>query len=136
MATVYGAVLGVKIMSENFAGGTGGVAEVTFTLPAFLTASDTGKLGAGGYDHGIATTDTLATMISKRRRDGKTVTIAPSYAACNAESGLSGTTEVYTSTFTTSSGSLTFKCVDVADSGINATILERPARIMVHYRLS
>lgn len=138
MATIYGAVLGIKVEQEAVSGGTGGVAFVTFTLPAYATSTDTGKLGAGGYDHGVATTDTLATMIQKRRRDGKTVTLAPSYAATMVETGLQGSTQFYVATFTTSSGSLTFKVVDIADSGIDAAsgISDRPVTIAVQYRLS
>ncbi len=70
-------VKGVKFVEEPYGSEKGGVAFITFDLAsvAYTASADTVKLGAGGFDNGVATTDTLAVILSKRRRDGKTVTI-------------------------------------------------------------
>jgi hypothetical protein len=75
MAVRAANVKGIKFLDEP--NGNGGVALITFDIAgvAYTAAADTVKLGSGGYDSGVASTDTLAVMISKRRRDGKTVTL-------------------------------------------------------------
>lgn len=78
MATRFGNVKGIKFLEEPAGADKGGVALVTFDLnsAAYTGGVDTVTLGgSGSFDHGVATTDTLAGMLQKRRRDGKTVTI-------------------------------------------------------------
>lgn len=137
MSTIYGSILGIKLASESVGGGTASVAEVTFEMPAYAT-TDNGKLGAGGYDRGVATTDTLATMIQKQRRDGKTVTLLPVAAgggAVLAESGKQGATSFYAGTWAVTSGSLTFNVTDVAGTELDAAsgVSDRPIRVLVSY---
>ncbi len=75
MAVRAANVKGIKFLEGP--DGKSGVALVTFDIAgvAYTATSDTCKLGSGGFDSGVATTDTLAVMIAKRRRDGKTVTL-------------------------------------------------------------
>jgi len=141
MATIYGHIKGIQLLRESVGGGTEqGFALVTFTLPAYTAASDTGSLGAGGYDRGVATTDSLATMIQKQRRDGKTVTLqnVNNGLCVVVEPGKHGATEFWTDTHAVSSGSITFELCDNAGSEINATsgVSDKAITLGVAYRLS
>ncbi len=105
-------------------------------MPAYTASSDSGSLGAGGKDRGTATTDTLATMISKQRRDGKTVTLK---SAMLCRPGRQSTTRYYTGALTVSSGSLTFNVTQVDESTeIDALsgVRDEPIAILVRYALS
>ncbi len=70
-------VKGIKFLEEPNGSEKGGVALITFDLinTVYTASADTIKLGGGGTDDGVTSTDTLAVMMQKRRRDGKTVTI-------------------------------------------------------------
>lgn len=109
---------------------------VAFEMPAF-TGSDTGKLGgAGGKDRGVATSDTLATIIQKQRRDGKTVTLK---SAMLARPGKQGATRFYTGALVVSAGNLTFT-VTIQDEATAATaaagVRDEPLQVLVRYTLS
>lgn len=141
MATIYASVKGISLLRESIGGGTAqGVALITFTMPAYAASSDAASLGAGGYDRGTATTDTLATMIQKQRRDGKTVTLqnATNGVAMCVEPGKHGATEFWASTFAVSSGSLTFEVSNSAATEIDAAsgVVDKPITVAVAYRLT
>lgn len=141
MATIYGAIQGIQLLRESVGGGTAtGVALVSFTMPAYTASSDNGKLGAGGYDRGEATTATLAAMIQTQRRDGKTVTLsnATNGVAATAEPGKHGSTEFWAGSWAVSSGSLTFNVTDVAASEIDAAsgISDKPILAAVFYTVA
>jgi hypothetical protein len=76
-------IKGIKFLEEPNGADKGGVALVSFDLlnTIYTATSDTVTLGGAGYENGVSTTDTLATMIQNRRRDGKTVTITGVAAA-------------------------------------------------------
>ena len=133
MATIYGSIQGVKILTaEGSSGVMMKVAEVSFTMPAYTASSDSGKLGAGGYDSGVSTTDSLATMIGKRTRNGKTVTI---FDACLGKPGKHSSTVFYADTFAVSSGSLTFELCDVSSSELDAAsgVSDIPLTVLVAF---
>ena len=77
MAVRQANVKGIKFLEEPAGGDKGGVALITFDLVgvAYTAAADTIALGGGGQDAGVTSTDTLAVMMQKRRRDNKTVTL-------------------------------------------------------------
>lgn len=133
MAVIYGSIQGVKILTADVGTGvTMKVAEVSFTMPAYTGSSDNGKLGAGGYDSGTATTDTLATMIGKRTRNGKTVTL---FDACLGRPGKHSSTVFYANTFAVSSGSLTFNVCDSSGSETDAAsgVSDIPLTVLVAF---
>ena len=141
MATIYGEVKGIVLLSENINGTTGNVALVSFEMPAYEDSADSGKLGAGGYDRGVATTDTLATMIQKQRRDGKTVTLPATTAGGGAilcNTGSQGGVEFFAGTFAVTSGSLTFNLTNSAGTEIDAAsgVRDRPISILVAYTVA
>lgn len=143
MATIYGAILGIKLLSESVEGGTGSVAEVTFELPAYTASADNGQLGGGGYDRGAANTASLATMIQNQRRDGKTVTLGnPAATTVSAglcaESGKQGATEFWAGTFTISAGNLLFNVANTSGTEVDAAagIYDRPLKVLVSYRVA
>ena len=87
MAIRQANIKGIKFLEEPRGSDKGGVALVTLDMinPA-VAAADTINVGGsagtnGGTDGGTATTATLATLISNRRRDGKTVVITGVAAA-------------------------------------------------------
>jgi hypothetical protein len=138
MATIYGSIMGIKLLSEPVGGGVRSIAEVTVEMPAYSASSDNGQLGAGGFDRGAATTDSLATMIAKQRRDGKTVTlptVTSGGGAILAESGKHGSTEFFAGTFAVSGGNLTFNVTNSGGTEIDAAsgISDRPLRVLVPY---
>lgn len=77
MAARAGNVKGITFLAEPLGSEKGGVALITFDLinTVFTGGADTITLGGGGQDNGATTTDSLATIISKRRRDGKAVVL-------------------------------------------------------------
>lgn len=77
MAARTANVKGIKIIEEPLGSENVGIALVTFDFinQVVTGGADTVTLGGGGFDAGAASTDTLAVMMQKRRRDGKTVTI-------------------------------------------------------------
>lgn len=133
MAVIQGAIVGVTFDDPHLGGR--GVARVRFTLPAYTAASDTGKLGSGGFIFGTATTDTLETILQNIRRDGKTLNLT---GAMQGETGRHGTTEFYADTAAISTNDVTFEIADVASTEINAAsgISDRPCEILVSYDIS
>jgi hypothetical protein len=77
MAVRQANIKGIKFLEEPTGADKGGVALITFDMinTVYTAAADTIALGGGGQDAGVTSTDTLAVMISKRRRDGKTITL-------------------------------------------------------------
>jgi hypothetical protein len=143
MATIYGAVRGIKVIQEPVSGGTQGAALVSFTIGAYTAASDNGQLGGGGSNNGVSTTNTLAQMIQAARRDGKTVTLGlPAATNVNAammvQSGLHGSTTYYLGGFAISSGNLTFNIANSSGTEIDAAsgVEDRPFQIVVAISLS
>lgn len=145
MAAKYPNVLGVTFLRESPGGNAkSGLALVTLTLPAFTTATDSVQVGGTGTsDRGTATSDSLATIISKRRRDGKTVTLTPVAAgggSTTAQAGKHGTVEFNLGTATISSGNLVYALglTNAAGTGITAAsgVTDRPITICVPYQLS
>ena len=138
MATIYGSITGIKLLSEPVSGGVRSLAEVTFTMPAYTGSTDNGQLGGGGYDRGTATTDSLATMIAKQRRDGKTITLPAAAAgggAVLAENGKHGSTDFFAGTLAVSSSNITFNLTDSAGTEVDAAsgVSDRPIRVVVAY---
>lgn len=142
MATRYASVRGIRFMRESIGSGTGtGFAVVTFEMPDAYTASaDNGQLGGGGFDRGAATTDSLQTIISKQRRDGKTVTLqnATVGLATTLQPGKQGATEFWAGTFAISSGNITFNLCNSAGTEIDAAsgVTARCIALGVSYTLS
>lgn len=143
MATIYGDIQGIKWLEESVGEPGTAVAKITFVLGAYTAASDNGQLGgnASAKRNGVSTgTDTLATILQKDRRDGKTValsTISTSVAICD-EPGKQATTKFYINTPAVSGGNMTFNVSDVSGSEIDAAsgIQDRPVSILVLCLLS
>lgn len=140
MTVFQGEVDSIALEAEGLVNTSGtqefGTALVRFEMPAF-TGSDTGKLGgAGGKDRGVATSDTLATIIQKQRRDGKTVTIK---SAMLAHPGVQAGVRFYTGALVVSAGNLTFT-VTIQDESTAATaaagVRDQPLGVWVRYALS
>lgn len=143
MATIYGAVRGIKVIQEPVSGGTQGAVLVSFTMPAYTASTDNGQLGGGGSNNGVTTTNTLVQMIQAARRDGKTVTLGlPAATNVNAammtQSGLQGSTTYYLGTFAISSGNLTFNIANSSGTEIDAAsgVEDRPFQIVVAISLT
>jgi hypothetical protein len=143
MATIYGAIRGIKVIQEPVSGGSQGAALVSFTLGAYTAASDNGQLGGGGSNNGVSTTSTLAQLIQAARRDGKTVTLGlPAATNVNAammvQSGLQGSTEFFAGSFVISSGNLTFNVANSSGTEVNAAsgVEDRPFQLIVAISLS
>jgi hypothetical protein len=140
MATIQGEVVGIFLEAEALANVSGSHefawAYVAFEMPAYTASSDDGKLGGGGKDRGATTTDTLATMIQKQRRDGKTVTLK---SAMLARPGRQSATRFYTGALTVNTGNLTFNITQVDESTeIDAAsgVRDEPIGILVRYKLA
>lgn len=140
MATKYGNVKGIALIAEaldNVAGvDSFARADVSFEMPAYTAASDSGQLGGGGTDRGASTTDTLATMIQNQRRDGKTVTIK---SAQLARPGKQGSTYFYTSAPSVSTGNLTFNVTsndETTEIDAASGVTDEPITFDVRYTLS
>lgn len=140
MATIYGEVDGILHEIEPLANVSGtlafATALVSFEMGAYTASSDSGQLGGGGKDRGATTTDSLATMIQKQRRDGKTVTLK---SAMLCRPGKQGSTRYYTGALTVSTGNLTFNvCQSDESTEIDAAsgVRDEPIAILVRYALS
>lgn len=139
MATRAANVKGIKFLEEPRGSEKGGVALVTFDLlgVAFTGGSDTISIGGAGYDRGTSTSDTLATMIQKQRRDGKTVTLT-GVAGASVAPGLQGSTALYVQSAAVSGGNITsavLKTAASSGSDVSATSAgwDQPAAIAVTY---
>jgi len=117
MTAKNGNVKGIDLLSAPRGLNEGALFLVTFDLlnTASTGGTDTISLGGGGYDQGVATTQTLAQMIAARVRDGGTCTIDwvgqgnfPGYQAGNA---------LYTTGATLSTGNITGIALQNAASG-------------------
>lgn len=133
MATIYGAIDGIKWLREPHSGGVRALAEVSFSVPAYTAGSDNGQLGGGGFLYGSATTDTLVTILQNSRRDGKTVTLRD---GCSGEEGLSGTTSVFADTLAVATSNMTFECSNAAGTEINCTVDDKNCTVIVACDLS
>ena len=144
MATIYAEIVGIKLIREAPSGGPGRVAFVHFELPAYAASTDSGKLGAGGYDRGTATTATLAAMIQTQRRDGLTVTLGMPGSGSNTSlpttvgAGSDGTSDFYPAGFAYSSGSVTFNLSNSSGTEVDAAsgVRSRPCVIAVPYTVA
>lgn len=142
MATRFASIRGVKFLRESVGNGTMvGTALVHCVFPdAYTAAADNAQLGGGGFDRGTATTDSLQTILSKQRRDGKTVTLqnATVGVAATAQPGKQGATEFWGGTFAISSGSITFNLANSAGTEIDAAsgVTEKPVVLAVFYALT
>lgn len=117
MGVKNGNVKGIDLLAAPQGMNKGAVFLVTYDLlnTASTGGTDTITLGGGGYDQGVATTQTLAQMIAARVRDGGTCTIdwvgqgvAPGYQAGNP---------LYTTGATLSTGNVTSIAIQTAASG-------------------
>lgn len=138
MATIYGAIKGIVLLSENVQGTVGNVALVSFEMPAYVSGSDNGQLGGGGYDRGTATTASLVSMITTQRRDGKTIALLPVAAGGGAileTTGLQGSTQFYAGTWAVSGENLTFNLTNAAGTEISAAsgVVDRAVCVLVSY---
>lgn len=138
MAARAGDVLGINFLTEFAGSEKGGVALVSFDMinQGVTGASDTITLGGGGQDSRVTSTDTLAVMIQKRRRDGKTVTLTGA-AGCVAP-GLQAGVQIFPQLAAVSAGNVISITVNTAASGgatINTTSAawDRAAVIAVTY---
>jgi hypothetical protein len=133
MAVIQGAIVGITFDDAHLGGR--GVAHVRFTMPAYTAVSDTGKLGSGGYLFGVATTDSLETILQSVRRDGKTLNIT---GAMQGEAGRHGSTEFFADTTAVSTNDITFEIANVGSTEIDAAsgVTDRPCEILVSYDLS
>lgn len=139
MATRAANLKGIKFLEEPIGAEKGGVALVVFDLlaTAFTGGSDTIQLGGGGYDREVASTDTLAVMIQKQRRDGKTVTIT-GVAAASVVPGLQGSTLLYVQAAAVSAGNIISMTLNTAATGgssasSTSSAWDRSAAIAVTY---
>lgn len=141
MATIYADIKGIRLVRESIAGGTGSVAEITFTMAAYTASSDNGQIGGGGTVRGATNTDTLATILASQRRDGDTITVGNpnatnvSLAVC-AESGKHGATEFWVGGFTYSGGNILFNVCNTSGTEIDAAsgITDREIAVLVSFR--
>jgi hypothetical protein len=117
MAARAGNVKGIMFNDGPLGSEKGGVAWVAFDLIATASTggSDTITLGGTGQDDGVTSTDSLATMMQKRRRDGKTVTLV-AVGGC-MEPGQQGSTLLYPQAGTIGSGSITGITLNTAATG-------------------
>jgi hypothetical protein len=143
MATIYGAIRGIKVIQEPVSGGAQGAALISFTVGAYTAASDNVQLGGGGTYNGSSTSSTLAALIQSARRDGKTVTLGlPAATNVNAammvQSGLQGSTTYFLGTFVISSGNITCNIANSSGTEIDAAsgVEDRPFQIIVAISLS
>lgn len=139
MATRAANLKGIKFLEESAGAEKGGVALVVFDLlnVAFTGGSDTIQLGGGGFDRGVATTNTLAVMIQNQRRDGKTVTIT-GVAAASVVPALQAGVLGYIQSAAASGGNITSMLLKTAASGgsdvtFTSASWDRTAAIAVTY---
>lgn len=139
MATVYTNIKGVKFLEEPVGANRGGVALVTFDNNGTLssTAGDVLQLGGSGFDAGVATTATLATIIQNRRRDGRTVVLSSGQQG--PFPGLQGSQLVYTTGIVTNLSNVTCAAFSTATStalAITSTAMNRACSVLVSYTAS
>lgn len=125
MANVDATVNGLQLLRENGAGGVTCLALFSCTYGAY-TSGDTARILNVG------------TVIQAERRDGKTITIRNSRIACLAETGLSGSTQVYAGTFAVSGSNITHKLENAAgsDTTFASGNPDRPIMVCVSYETS
>lgn len=142
MTTRSANVKGIDFLAEPLGSDKGGVAIVTFDLlsTAYTGGSDTIQIGGGGYDGEVATTSTLATIMSNRRRDGKTVTLtgAGGTVAPGAQAAATNGPTIYAQAAAVSSGNIiSITLQNAATSGSNVTTTtaawDRALQIAVTY---
>jgi hypothetical protein len=142
MATKSANVKGIKFMEEPVGADKGGVAMVTYDLTGgtvYTGGADTLQLGGGGFENGVATIATLATMIQNRRRDGKTITVyaaAPGPVPGLQPAATNGPT-LYAQTVASSAGNVTLNLFSAPTSGsaitTTAASWDRAASVVVYY---
>lgn len=117
MAAKAANVKGIQFHDGPAGSNNGGVAWVSFDLLATASTggTDTVSLGGAGYDNGTATTDSLATILQKRRRDGKTLTLTA--VGAQLEPGLQAGVKLCPQAGTIGSGSITGVTLNTAATG-------------------
>lgn len=142
MATISANIRGINWLRESVGGGTAAaLALITFTMPAYTASSDNGQMGGSGTKiNGVATSDTLETILAGTRRDGKTVTLqaTTSGLGVTVEPGRHSTTEYWCGTLAVSSGSITFNLINSGTTEIDAAsgVTDKPITILVAVRLT
>lgn len=134
---------GIKFLESPRGGEKGGVALVTFDVHGgtFTSGSDTITMGgSGSYENNVSTSNSLATMIQNRRRDGKTVTLT-GVCAGGVAPGLQAGVDLHIQAAAVSSGniiSMTLNTAPTGGSGVSATSAawDAPAAIAVTYVLT
>lgn len=138
-------VVGVKFDDGHLGGTHGGIATISFDLNsvAFTGGADTITMGGTGFVNGVATTDTLGVILSKFRRDGKTVTIYGVMPGPHTGSQAAATNgpEIWLQAPAVSANnviSTTLKTAATGGSDVTAaaSAWERPASLCVYYVLS
>ena len=137
MATKDGTIKAIELLRDPFDGGTDYTAIVSATFPAYTSATDTAQIGgsATAQLYGAAN-DTLATLIQKTRKDGKTVTVR---SATRDQPGSQGGVAAYAGgACTVTGGNVTFNLSDVAgtDTTFAAGVSDVPVRVAVHYSVA
>lgn len=139
MAVRAANIKGIKFLEEPMGADKSGIALVTFDLSAAYTAStDSVKIGSGGTDGGATNTSTLAAVIQKRRRDGKTVTL---HGATSGPPGAnSEAASIYARDAAVSTADVTLDLDDAPSGGSELTLAvttwTRAAGVYVMYRAS
>jgi len=141
MATVFGAIKGVKISAEFEGPEKGGMAEISFAITGpYVGGTDTVQLGGGGFDGGIVTTSTLQTIMQGRRRDGKVITLVGTGGslAPGQQAGVQFFAQVGATALSASAGNLQLNLFNAAVGGAvisaGATgVQDRPMFITVNY---
>lgn len=141
MATIFGEITGIQLLTETMAPLTGtsalNVALISFELGAYAASADNGQLGGGGLNRGTATTQTLAQIIAGQRRDGKTVTLANATngLGMTARPGRQAATQFHAGNFAVSSGSITFNVTNAGGTEIDAAagVRDAPITALVAY---
>lgn len=110
-------VKGIQFNDGPYGSNNGGFAVVSFDMinQAVTVTTDTVTLGAGGYDDGVATTNSLAVIMQNRRRDGKTITLT-AVGGCYAN-GLQAGVSLYPQAGTIGTGSITAVTLNTAATG-------------------
>lgn len=140
MTTKYAQVLGIfeeeEALQINSSKQEFAWALVSFNAPiGSYSGADSLVIGGGGYDRGNATTDSLAVMIQKQRRDGKTVTIK---SLMLARPGKQAGVAFYCSAITAgASPTIPVTQVDEATAiDALAGISDLPMQVLVRYNLA
>lgn len=142
MATRQANVLGITDLVEPRGAEKGATALVTFDLSAAYTGgADTVQLGGGGTDGRQTSTDTLAVMIQKRRRDGKTVTLnSAAFCCAGYQSVATNGPNISTQSTAVSGANVTCNLFSAPTSGSAVTtttaLWEQPVGIVVSYTIA